>query len=237
MTFKTHFRQVDKEYRCEATTAQAGYHASNAAYQPKPLPIEQDMESLALSNAPFTTTLSTFTTAVADTSTVTLQVTNPVPTFTPDDFTSTVLATVAAASGGNNNNHNRNQNQNHTNNNAIPAGYGYYWSHGHIPQRGTDPHNSTTCRNQKPGHKTEATAENKLGGKTRVWRYSPLKQDGGAVYDVTTKSFCYFTNKQSKLINVDRTPPTIKRTITDTGSTGNYVNASTTQTNKSQLIQ
>ena len=119
------------------------------------------------------TTPPTFSPEVTEAFTVTLQVTNPVPTFTPDNFTAAVLAVVAAASGGNNNNRNRNRNR--TNDNAILAGHGYCWSHMHVPQRGTNPHNSATCRNQKPGHKTEATAENKLGGKTHVWRYSPPK--------------------------------------------------------------
>ena len=121
--FKTHFFQVDKEYHREATTAQSGYHAANIAYQPEELPIEQDMESLALSNFPFTTTPSAFAAAVAEASTVTSQVINPVPTFTPTDFTAVVLAVVVAASGGNNNNRKRNRNR--TNENAIPADYGY----------------------------------------------------------------------------------------------------------------
>ena len=49
MAFKTHFCQVDKEYRCETTAEQAGYHA-NTVYQPSLLPIEDDTASLALSN-------------------------------------------------------------------------------------------------------------------------------------------------------------------------------------------
>ena len=171
--FKTHFRQADKTYRCEATTTQAGYHASSAAYQPKLLPIEHNMELLALSNAPFTKIPAALAGAVVEASTITSQVTNPVPTFTPANFTAAVLAEVAAASGGNNNNRNRNCNR--TNDNTIPAGYGYCWSHGHVPQHGTNPHNSATYCNQKLGHKTEVTAEKKLGGKTHVWRYSPNK--------------------------------------------------------------
>ena len=144
---------------------------AKAAYQPDTLPIEQDMESLALSNTPFTTTPPAFATAVAEASTVTSQVTPPDPNYTPADFTAAILTAVAAASGGN---INRNRNHNRNNDNAIPVGYSYCWSHGHVPQRGTDQHNSTTCCNQNPGHKSEAT-ENKLGGKTRVWKYSPLK--------------------------------------------------------------
>ena len=167
--FKTRFRQADKEYYRETTAEQAVYHA-NAAYQPSPLPIKDDMASLALSNIPFTTTPSTFATAVTEYSTVTCQVTNPAPAFTPADFTAAVLAAVAAASGGKNN---RNRNRNRNNDTAIPAGYGYCWSHGHVPQRGTNAHNSTICRNQKPGHKNKATVENKLGGKTCVWSYNP----------------------------------------------------------------
>ena len=58
------------------------------------------------------------------------------------------------------------------NNNVISAGYGYCWSHEHVPQRGTEPHNSATCCIQKPGCKSKATSENKLGGKTHVWKYS-----------------------------------------------------------------
>ena len=128
--FKTHFRQADKEYRCETTAAQARYHTVKAAYQPGTLPIEQDTESLVLSNAPFTTTMSTFATAVTEASTVTSQVTPPAPNFTPSDFTAAVLAAVAAASEGN---HNRNRNRNRNNDNAITVGYGYFCIHGHVP--------------------------------------------------------------------------------------------------------
>ena len=56
------------------------------------------------------------------------------------------------------------------------------------------------------------------------------------VDNLTTKSFCYFTNKQFKLISLDRTPPIIKRTIVDIGSTGNYVDASTPHINKKIVI-
>ena len=170
--FKSHFRRANKEYRRETTAEQAGYRA-NAAYQPSFLTIEDDMVSLVLSNTPFTTTPSAFATAVAEALTVTSQVTNPAPAFTPADFTAVVLAAVATASG--NNNRNRNRNRNRNNDTVISADYSYCWSHGHVPQRGYNPHNSTTCRNQKPGHKSEATAENKLGGKTHVWLYIPPK--------------------------------------------------------------
>ena len=100
--FKNHFRQADKEYRRETTTTQAGYHVANDAYQPNSLTIDQDIESLALSNALFKMTPATFAAAVAESSTVTSQVTNPVPTFTPANFTATVLAVVADAYGGKN---------------------------------------------------------------------------------------------------------------------------------------
>ena len=128
--FKTHFRQADKEYRRKATTAKSGYHTANAAYQPEPIPIKQDMELLTLLNTLFTTTPSAFVAAVTETSTVISQVTNHVTTFTPANFTTTVIAAISVASGSNNNN--RNCNRNRTNNNAIPAGYGYCWSHGPI---------------------------------------------------------------------------------------------------------
>ena len=158
--FKSHFRQVDKEYRREMTTVQAGYHAVSSVYQPDPLTIEQDMEPLALSNAPFMTTLAAFFTMVVEVSTLTSQVTNPIPAFTPVDFTAVVIAAVAAASSsGNNRNYTPDNNDN-----VIPAGYGYYWSHWYIPQHGAKPHNSSTYHNQKHVHKTEATVENKLGG-------------------------------------------------------------------------
>ena len=67
-----------------------------------------------------------------------------------------------------NRNHNRTTNNN---NNVIPDGYSYCWSHGNFPQRGTKPHNSATCRNQKPDHKSKSTVENKLAEKTRMWKY------------------------------------------------------------------
>ena len=140
--FKTHFRQEDKEYLREAATSQAECHAANAVYQPKPIPIEQDMETLVLSSAPFTTTPSALAAAIAEASTVASQVTNPVSTLTLVNCTIVVLVAVAAASGWNNNNRNRNRNRN--NDNMIPSGYGYCWSHGHVPQRGTEPHNSAT---------------------------------------------------------------------------------------------
>ena len=56
------------------------------------------------------------------------------------------------------------------------------------------------------------------------------------VDNLTDKSFCYFTNAKSKLINLDCTPPTIKRTIANTELTSNYVNASTPHTSKKIAI-
>ena len=56
------------------------------------------------------------------------------------------------------------------------------------------------------------------------------------VNSVTTKSFCYLTNEKFKLVKLDHIPPTNTRTITNTGSTGNYISISTPHTNKQVAI-
>ena len=89
-----------------------------------------------------------FAVAATEGSTVISQVTNLVPTFTPANFTATVIAAVEATSRGYNNNCNRNRNHNHNNDNIILAEYGYCWIHRRDPQRGAKPHNSATYRNQ-----------------------------------------------------------------------------------------
>jgi hypothetical protein len=45
----------------------------------------------------------------------------------------------------------------------------YCWSHGYCPRRtGTDAHTSATCTWHCIGHEPTATAENKMGGETRI---------------------------------------------------------------------
>ena len=47
------------------------------------------------------------------------------------------------------------------------SNHGYCWSHGFMQNAD---HTSLTCRNKKEGHKDEATATNKMGGKEHVWQ-------------------------------------------------------------------
>ena len=57
---------------------------------------------------------------------------------------------------------------------AEAATMSYCWSHGYCPHReGTDAHTGTTCTRHRIGHEPTATADNKMGGETRIcnsWR-------------------------------------------------------------------
>ena len=169
--FKQHFRLAEGEYNRTATTHSAGYHAANAAMDNlhigDPTPTD---------NAPFVTTPHAFAAAVAEaTAASTPTPLPPAPpitsTFDPASFAAAVVAAVAAAnprhSGNRGRTGNGNRNNRHTN---VPAGYGYCWSHGYVPQRGNTPHSSATCKNKHEGHRDDATAQNKLGGATTVWQ-------------------------------------------------------------------
>ena len=46
------------------------------------------------------------------------------------------------------------------------SNYGYCWSHGFMKNTS---HTSLTCENKKYGHKDDAAATNKMGGKEHVW--------------------------------------------------------------------
>ena len=57
---------------------------------------------------------------------------------------------------------------------AEMAGMTYCWTHGFCPKvSGKADHTGATCTNCHPGHKTDATVTNKMGGETRIcnsWR-------------------------------------------------------------------
>ena len=45
-------------------------------------------------------------------------------------------------------------------------GWNYYWSHGKLRSK---KHTNAACRNNKEGHKDNATLENQMGGKKFIW--------------------------------------------------------------------
>lgn len=162
--FVEHFRLAEKEFNRSATTENAGYHTANAAVNPPNLEDAPDID-----NVPFVTTPHAFAAAVAEAAAVTAPTpppTPPAPAFDPATFAAAVVAAVAAANPDNG----RGRRGRRDRRPPIPAGYGYCWTHGHVPQIGENPHGSATCRNRRTGHREDATADNRMGGNNTVYQ-------------------------------------------------------------------
>ena len=161
--FVEHFRLAEKEFNRSATTENAGYHTANAAVNQPYLENSPDSD-----NIPFVTTPHAFAAAVAEAAAFpapTPPPTPPSPAFDPAAFAAAVVAAVAAANPDNGRGRRGRRDRRPT----IPAGYGYCWTHGHVPQT-AGPHCSATCRTRKSGHREDATADNRMGGSNTVYQ-------------------------------------------------------------------
>ena len=144
MNFKTFFAASHKKWRRSSTTAQqGGYHEAN------------------LLTADTIETLGTLATGIE-------QDRHTVSTLSADNVTlrqqlealSTQLASLQANIPQNNSNP-RHQQQSAPRTRRRFSNDNYCWSHGWDVSR---THDSTNCRHQKEGHKTEATRSNTMNG-------------------------------------------------------------------------
>ena len=180
--FQTHFNTAHrKAKRKQRTTQSEGYHGANAAIETATtLQAENEAATEALANMATAmsadrTTMSQLTKAITDLTTQLKDKNNEI-----SSLKARLRGTTSNNSDSNNSQSNSNDNNNtnsryrgnnNSNNNTRTSMWtngkhirdtgGYCWTHGYCA---TADHTSANCFKQNPGHKTEATRENNMGG-------------------------------------------------------------------------
>ena len=118
---------------------------------------------MTIYESPFLTTLSEFSAAVAEASMIIKPPSSP---FSQTDLAVAVTSVVNATFP-------RNQGQQII---TCPKGYNYCWSHGYVPQHGSNPHSSANCKHKKTGHKDDAIKDKKKEEKHTSTSTIPVQQ-------------------------------------------------------------
>lgn len=136
--FKTHFLEAYQMNQEQQNTMQAGFHAANAAQENMWNETAEALANLASAQAVDRAAMTTLT--------------NTVNSLT-DQLRKEKEDTKTLK--------NKLRDVQRTRNNRNTDRGGYCWSHGFNV---APSHNSTTCKNKKPGHKDDATRDNNMGG-------------------------------------------------------------------------